>query len=971
MLALNIKLFNRLGFSDDDFIKSPMLFPNNEHLTQKLGDVFYFGKSKEVNTRFYWINLLSDDITQSDEKSIHERIWNENKSELLFLEKEDSIKIKYVSTSPKENLIDISSISKNLSDEELLEKISKEHITTGSFWIKYSSVLSQINKKKKRVNIALIESLRELRSNLNRIYGENKNDIVQSLIDRTLFIKFLEDKGIINSAFYKKYFDNPDIHYKDLLENGKPQNINKLFSQINEIFNNTLFDTPAMQDDDLPNEALSKIAASLNANIKQNQLSLFDFQFDIIPIEFISHIYQIFLDDKKLEQGIVYTPEPLADLTIKKVITDDKVGKVLDPSCGSGIFLVLAFRKMYKSQKLPTYEEIQHRLEFVKNNIFGIEIENAAVRLSKFSLYLEVLKDIAPSELKQIVTDIIETKSPEKLFSIDFSENIQEKNALLEGKEGAFYNKKFDYIIGNPPWFILKNNSDPVDLSYRNKYKDDLGNQISQCFLRRINKWSNNNTRYGFIVNSSNFSNDFKKFQKFFLKKYRIDKYFELHHIKNILFDNAKESASLLIFDNNMDDSNEIKYYLPKLNDFSKIFRTILLKEDDIVQIKQNDLFEQKVKLRDFLIGNTKELELANKLEQENTRIENIALSILNGGKFWGKKACKKEFNIDAKHLDADNYNHYKQIFQTKYFSNKPTEKHIIPVASLSTSNKFEIEKNTYCLEDISNFEAPRNISIYEGAKIICNRLGKNISAAFTDEKVYFNTDLYVLKLNDPSLYHVITCCLNSDLINYYCRIKFIKRIDSNRTKLHSDDLKKIPIPKEFNPIYVEQLTELSNGISNKTYTFEEKKDELNDLVYDLYGLTYYERQRIKDFFIKDKELTKSILEKYCNVFLSIFSKYYQGNISFEYYYKLPFIAGVKIIFGNDDITTTEIKKVALLSEFQLLEQIKNKFVLISLNERIQSGNSIFIIKDKEPKSWTEIAAFDDVNVEINNFFKS
>lgn len=91
-------------------------------------------------------------------------------------------------------------------------------------------------------------------------------------------------------------------------------------------------------------EALTEIAHTIKGT-KDGQLCLFDFQFDIIPIEFISHIYQIFLDDNKAKYGIFYTPEGLANLLFDNVIRHE--GKVLDPSCGSGIFLVLAFRRMY------------------------------------------------------------------------------------------------------------------------------------------------------------------------------------------------------------------------------------------------------------------------------------------------------------------------------------------------------------------------------------------------------------------------------------------------------------------------------------------------------------------------------------------------------------------------------------------------------------------------------------------------
>ncbi|MDR0542112.1 MAG: N-6 DNA methylase, partial [Dysgonamonadaceae bacterium] len=416
----NENLLHRLGFSDIDLDRKTLSFPNNEDLSGKLGTVSYYAKDKseQVKTRFYWIK--ADNILSGELKIIHERIWNENKADLLFLEQDNSIDIKYISTSPKEDLLDIVTIPTNIEDSVLLDKISKEHITTGAFWIEYSDALERVKQQRKTVDEALVDSLSSLRLKLDNIYKslfpdkEARGKVVQALIDRTLFIKFLEDKKIINSDFYHKYFGSKDIHYKDLLERKDAKNINELFCRINEVFNNKLFETPTIKDTDLLDSALTEIAHTIKGT-KGGQLCLFDFQFDIIPIEFISHIYQIFLDDKKARNGIFYTPEGLANLLLDNVIKQE--GKVLDPSCGSGIFLVLAFRKMYISPVdiTGTYEKIQHRLEFIKRNIFGIEIENTAARLAVFSLYLEVLNDITARDLNKLVTEIILTEDTKAL----------------------------------------------------------------------------------------------------------------------------------------------------------------------------------------------------------------------------------------------------------------------------------------------------------------------------------------------------------------------------------------------------------------------------------------------------------------------------------------------------------------------------------------------------------------------------
>lgn len=989
----NKNLINRLGFEDNDLNTVSLYFPDNDSLSNKMNDVFYFdkGRSEQLRTRFYWINASNNSFDEADIRAIHKRIWNENKSDLMFIEKSNEVDIKYVSTSPLEDLLTITTIPTNIEDSELLDKISKEHITTGAFWIEYNNALERIEKSKRTVDQLLVESLSCLRKELDKIYESCFDDeserrrIVQALIDRTLFIKFLEDKQIINSVFYEKYFGDRELNYKELLIQKQSGRVNELFAHINEVFNNKLFDTPRIADNDLSESVLTAIANTIAATQSNGQLSLFDFQFDIMPIEFISRIYQIFLDDKKKEGGIFYTPEGLASLVLDNVLKGG--GTLLDPSCGSGMFLILAFRKMYVAPngELTTREKIQHRLEFVKNHIFGIEIESTAARLALFSLYLEVLnsQEITSNDINKLITENINTEHNTPIFTLDFSDNIQEANTLSEGDLSAFKGSNFDYIVGNPPWFMIEQKENDINYTYWNNYNSIFTRerQISQCFLHCINRWSNKDTRYGFIVNSSNFINESDKFQRFFYSTYGIESIFELYHVKDILFDYACEPACVVIFNNQKSDSNKIRYFLPRLNKFVKTFRTILLNQSDIINITQSDLIEQKINLRNYLIGSSSELELANQIEQGCIQFSKIMLEDFQdescrGFEDWGEDALKREFNVDKTTISKIVKEEYKQLLLSKYYSNSKDQAYCVPFVKSAQLSRFSLFVNTFCLDNITNFHRPRSPFIYLGDKILCTRIGGKFNAIYSKDKIYFGTDIFVVKLQNPELYHVITCCLNSDLIDYYSQIKLRKRIDGALTRLNSTDLKKLPIPKKLDPIIVGQLTNLSEKIHSRIHSFDEKKEELNELVFDLYGIDYISKQRIRDFYIANTtSITKKMFEEYCSVFYKIIRRFLKtGIVCMEYSYNpnMPFgITGVKIVFGVSENLTTKpsINKVQLSINHKLLKQVGGS-ALISLKERIYSNDSIFIIKDTNPKNWTKSAAYDDARVEIEKLLQ-
>ena len=111
------------------------------------------------------------------------------------------------------------------------------------------------------------------------------------------------------------------------------------------------------------------------------------YKFDYIPIELLSSIYEMFahLRDSSAAEAssIHYTRLPLVELVLSLAMRDvNHTAKVLDPACGSGIFLVEAFRRLVlireKAYGRPLQREELH--EMLRSQIFGIEIGRASCR---------------------------------------------------------------------------------------------------------------------------------------------------------------------------------------------------------------------------------------------------------------------------------------------------------------------------------------------------------------------------------------------------------------------------------------------------------------------------------------------------------------------------------------------------------------------------------------------------------------
>ena len=101
--------------------------------------------------------------------------------------------------------------------------------------------------------------------------------------------------------------------------------------------------------------------------------------------------------------------------------------------------------------------------------------------------------------------------------------------------------------------------------------------------------------------------------------------------------------------------------------------------------------------------------------------------------------------------------------------------------------------------------------------------------AAFTEDKIYYSFDIYVLKLQNVELYPLITAIINSKLAQYYWNVKSRKRVEGSFPKINSSDFLSLPIPKniENHTVIIHQLQQLSTAICEGTYSFAEKENEI------------------------------------------------------------------------------------------------------------------------------------------------
>ncbi len=406
--------------------------------------------------------ILFFDLSQNNdpliEAQLHKQVWSFDYSPLIFILKNNEVQIFNAFDYDKktERLEEIV-----ISSSERDEIFSFWNLQSGESWrwLQENYYKNSINKK--RVNQRLFDNIKEVRIKLidKSINGKTllTEDDANILILRLIFIRYLIDRDVKISD---EYITGNSIlekrrGFSDLIK--KPNALNTFFGFLNEKFNGVLF-----QDTNIILSQLQAYSLALvfDGRKDKTQASLFDnllefyfdvFDFSIIPVEIISGIYESLINDEtKNEQSAVYTPSFLVEYILSETLDvyleneNESECKVFDPSCGSGIFLVQSYRRMVdKELSLYSTKLTKGRLrEIAKNNLFGVDLNSQALKVTCFSIYIAILDYQDP---KTIIDNF---KFPqllnENLFCADFFDSLNPFNEVLKSKN-------LQFILGNPP----------------------------------------------------------------------------------------------------------------------------------------------------------------------------------------------------------------------------------------------------------------------------------------------------------------------------------------------------------------------------------------------------------------------------------------------------------------------------------------------------------------------------------------
>ena len=431
----------------------------------------FYNDNRPPRPQIYIYDESGINHNESHDADIHHKLWNAGAVPFCFIFKASQILVYNCCKKPQWDVAGEVFITSphdliNLLSEvgEKLELYNVRQFDSGLFW---DSDAGKNFKYEEGAYEQLLSQLKSVKSNIISRVGNENAALVKRILMMLILLKYLEErkdeegKGALNPTdFYGTYNpENPTLE-------GVLANADIFAAALKELSGKEHFNGQIFY---LKEEELSilkeKIDLSLFLHFVRGDVSFFSkgnqgigqmslwrlYQFNYLPIELISHIYEDFLSDEngQKKKGVVYTPPYLVQFLIDQCMPlkkPEESFKVLDPACGSGIFLVGAFKRMIQwwrvrnNWKKPKKENIEELKQLLQKNIFGCDLEDEAVTLSYFSLGLALLDALSPKEIWKNVhfSNLIGTN----LFQGDFFKTLHDNKLDAD----------FDLIIGNPPF---------------------------------------------------------------------------------------------------------------------------------------------------------------------------------------------------------------------------------------------------------------------------------------------------------------------------------------------------------------------------------------------------------------------------------------------------------------------------------------------------------------------------------------
>lgn len=467
---------------------------------------------------------------------------------------------------------------------------SREAVLTGSFdRFAHSNLGKRGTAQVDDVFLAEIEAWRSILARNfalrnSSLSERDLNHVVQKTIDRVIFLRICEDRGIEKYGTLQSLLKKTDLYSE----------LSKLFRRADDRYNSGLFHFSREKNRDEPPDSWTLELRLDDRVVKQMIRRLYypesPYEFSVVSADILGQVYEQFLGkvirlttshravieakpEVKKSGGVYYTPSYVVDYIVERTIGDalrdrsvnEVAGRtknwrpsrrqhplsILDPACGSGSFLLGAYQylldwylKRYIDEGPPKHKDrlfqrsasdwrltTSERKRILLDHIFGVDIDQQAVEVTKLSLLLKVLEGENQESLEHQLSLFQERALPDlagnikcgnSLISPDFYDGqmletidaatLRSVNAFDWSTEFPVHTRDigFDAIVGNPPYIRIQRIPHNHADYYFSKYKSPTSKtDLSLLFLERALEILAPAGKAGFICTSQWLTTDY------------------------------------------------------------------------------------------------------------------------------------------------------------------------------------------------------------------------------------------------------------------------------------------------------------------------------------------------------------------------------------------------------------------------------------------------------------------------------
>jgi len=934
----------------------------------------YFRHFKDGRSAIPQIYLYDNTEGSLDDKKtaeIHRDLWSYSRIPMFIVIEKTDVKIydarkpvdtsgDEIKTSPIVPAINIAS--------DAIKLYSRKLFDSGVFWesekarghfLESTSAYSDLIKNLKTIR----------RDKFIQEAGLSKK-IANKLLVFSILIKYLEERGNQNDEnsakyenrglfardFFKKNFDAEN--FCDVIRQGK---IIDLFDELSRHFNGKIFEWT--EDRELvQNTNLTELALFLYGDIDldKGQYSFWrKYSFAHLPVELISSVYEELLNERK---DAVYTPEFLVNTLIDESMPqkefEKKSVKTVDVSCGSGIFLVAAFKRLAQRHRFAEFKETRKLkplkskklLQIIKDNIFGIDIEEDARRLTVFSLCLALCDELTP---KEIWTELKFNDAFQTNFTTDNFFTYLESN---KDKLGTF-----DLVIGNPPFIsltlkkdangktigqyeeknsegkkVIKRMSLNEDIIQKNRQKIYPDNQTALMFLDHSPRLLKEDGLLCLIMPAAPLLyNNSSEFRKNFFLKHQIYQILDFTNLDSVLFEADVPTAAIFVRNQEHNAEKPITHVTIRRTKSIEDRMFFEIDKYDFHYVSQQDALNNKHVWKCNLLGGGRLHNLIRRLSDNQTIKNYVEANNWNYGAGYEVGPLDKQVKIAA------------------YITHHPT----LPTKALTENGA---DESQIVSESAEKFHRISDIELFKPPHLLIKRnVGREkIPTYFSDEYLTFRKIIIGVSAPEDERNQLLELSesfhRNKNVNKLYVAATSNEYLIGRATTLHNQDLMNLPYPEdkeEMQLSFVEQI--LCDDVLN-----------------------YYIQIKAKSSNAKmNNPAETDDLEKFGEVFNKMLNSVYGKSGKYFYLKKISDWGEFYITEFDYGVNTNDV-------EFEKIEESSdsvkslieteygtNAFIIKIL--KLYKRNKVYLIKPKALRYWLRSIALKDADEAFSDLLKA